>query len=249
MKAFTSGLPRYIVTVETAKHRVFTYLCESILQYNMLIAIVLSDGYFFGVLSSRLHIVWALASGATLEDRPRYDKTRCFDPFPFPFPFPFLDATAAAYGLSADLPEADILSRLVALNHERRREEAEGVIRRLRPEYQNPTGVRGAGPVGIRTRPSRGRRRENAVAERHALPRARLGSPRLPAGRDGGRGRASFQGRAPRRGDGPARPARRHGSSPPRRCRSSRRLTAPPISGGTGQPLSTTITVAGSRSA
>jgi hypothetical protein len=24
------------------------------------------------------------AAGGTLEDRPRYNKTRCFDPFPFP---------------------------------------------------------------------------------------------------------------------------------------------------------------------
>lgn len=37
-----------------------------------------------GVLSSRLHGEWALASGGTLEDRPVYSKSRCFDPFPFP---------------------------------------------------------------------------------------------------------------------------------------------------------------------
>jgi hypothetical protein len=29
-------------------------------------------------------LVWALASGGTLEDRPRYNKTRCFETFPFP---------------------------------------------------------------------------------------------------------------------------------------------------------------------
>jgi len=28
--------------------------------------------------------MYALAAGGTLEDRPRYNKTRCFDPFPFP---------------------------------------------------------------------------------------------------------------------------------------------------------------------
>jgi hypothetical protein len=31
-----------------------------------------------------VHVVWTLASGGTLEDRPRYSKSRCFDPFPFP---------------------------------------------------------------------------------------------------------------------------------------------------------------------
>jgi hypothetical protein len=30
--------------------------------------------------------VWSLRTGGTLEDRPRYNKSRCFDPFPFPTP-------------------------------------------------------------------------------------------------------------------------------------------------------------------
>ncbi len=50
----------------------------------MLVNIALDDAYFLGVLSSRVHVWWALAAGGTLEDRPRYNKTRCFDPFPFP---------------------------------------------------------------------------------------------------------------------------------------------------------------------
>jgi hypothetical protein len=29
-------------------------------------------------------VVWTLLSGGTLEDRPRYTKSHCFDPFPFP---------------------------------------------------------------------------------------------------------------------------------------------------------------------
>ena len=29
-------------------------------------------------------MTWALATGGTLEDRPRYNKTRCFETFPFP---------------------------------------------------------------------------------------------------------------------------------------------------------------------
>lgn len=36
------------------------------------------------MLSSRLHIVWALAKGGTLEDRPRYNSTLTFETFPFP---------------------------------------------------------------------------------------------------------------------------------------------------------------------
>ncbi len=45
-------------------------------------------------------------------------------------------AVAQAYGWPADLPEADILARLVALNHARAEEEKTGVVRWLRPEYQ-----------------------------------------------------------------------------------------------------------------
>jgi hypothetical protein len=54
-----------------------------------------------------------------------------------------LDAlVAAAYGWPADLPEDEILARLVALNAERAAEEAAGVVRWLRPEYQAPSGLR-----------------------------------------------------------------------------------------------------------
>jgi hypothetical protein len=44
-----------------------------------------SDDFFFGVLHSRLHEVWALKQGTHLEDRPRYTPTTCFETFPFPF--------------------------------------------------------------------------------------------------------------------------------------------------------------------
>ncbi len=79
-----AGLPRYIVTVETAKHRAFQFLDGSILPDNMLVAIASSDSFHHGVLSSQVHMQWALAAGGTLEDRPRYNKSRCFETFPFP---------------------------------------------------------------------------------------------------------------------------------------------------------------------
>jgi hypothetical protein len=78
------GLSRYISTVETAKHRIFVFLDASILPDNRLINFAFSDAFFLGILSSKLHIAWALAAGGTLEDRPVYTKTRCFDTFPFP---------------------------------------------------------------------------------------------------------------------------------------------------------------------
>ena len=42
--------------------------------------------FTLGVLSSSIHIVWALAAGGRLEDRPVYAKSTCFEPFPFPDP-------------------------------------------------------------------------------------------------------------------------------------------------------------------
>jgi hypothetical protein len=79
-----SGLPRYIATVETSKHRAFQFLDASVLPDNMLIAIASDEAAWLGVLSSQVHCEWALASGGTLEDRPRYNKSRCFETFPFP---------------------------------------------------------------------------------------------------------------------------------------------------------------------
>jgi hypothetical protein len=83
-----ADLPRYIATVETAKHRVFVFLDRSILPDNMLVNIALDDAWMLGVLSSRVHVFWALATGARLGvgNDPRYTKTRCFETFPFPDP-------------------------------------------------------------------------------------------------------------------------------------------------------------------
>lgn len=77
-------LERYVATIETAKHRFFQFLNQTIRPDNMLIAIALSGANALSVLSSRLHIAWMLGAGGTLEDRPRYNKTKCFDPFPLP---------------------------------------------------------------------------------------------------------------------------------------------------------------------
>ena len=49
-----------------------------------------------------------------------------------------------AYGWPRDLKDEEILQRLVDLNRERAAEEARGVIRWLRPEFQNPGGAKAA---------------------------------------------------------------------------------------------------------
>lgn len=229
LRRMLDGLPRYVATIETTKHRIFQFVDASVLPDNMLIAIAKADAYPAGVLSSRIHVQWALAAGGRLGvgNDACYNKTRCFETFPFPDPTPDqttrirdlaeqLDAhrkrqqslhadltltgmynvleklragatltpkersiheqglvsvlrelhdaldTAVfeAYGwhdLAAalvgkpgattplpDKPEAqaaaeeDLLRRLVELNAQRAAEEARGIVRWLRPEYQNP---------------------------------------------------------------------------------------------------------------
>ena len=59
-------LPRYIATVETTKHRVFQFLDASILPDNMLIAIASDDSFILGILSARIHVVWAPRAGGWL---------------------------------------------------------------------------------------------------------------------------------------------------------------------------------------
>lgn len=81
-----AGLSRYIATVETSKHRYFQFLDASILPDNMLVCVAQDDAYVLGVLSSRLHVTWALEAGGRLGvgNDPRYNKSRCFETFPFP---------------------------------------------------------------------------------------------------------------------------------------------------------------------
>ena len=224
-----AGLPRYIATVETARHRYFVFLDQSVLPDNKLVNIAGDDAFILGILSSRIHVAWALAAGSRLGvgNDPVYVKTRCFETFPFPDcgdaqkdriralaealdlhrkrqqerhpdltltgmynvleklreipPNPplakggaseasggiltakektlheqglvavltqlhdELDAAVAdAYGWPVDLASEAILERLVDLNRQRAREEEQGLVRWLRPEYQNPAGSRSA---------------------------------------------------------------------------------------------------------
>ncbi len=80
------GLDRYISTVETMKHRLFVFVDKQILPDNKLVNIALEDPFYLGILGSRLHTLWSLASGSRLGvgNDPVYVKTTCFETFPFP---------------------------------------------------------------------------------------------------------------------------------------------------------------------
>lgn len=105
------GLPRSIVTLETAKHRFFTFVEASTAIEHKLICIADQDAYALGILSSELHEVWSLAAGGRLEDRPVYQKAHCFDPFPFPSPTTTLRARIAAKAEQLDAHRKAALAR------------------------------------------------------------------------------------------------------------------------------------------
>ena len=84
-KAITR-LARFVVTTQTAKHRIFSWLAQPVLPDSLVIVIARDDDYAFGVLHSRVHELWSLRMGTSLEDRPRYTPTTTFETFPFPWP-------------------------------------------------------------------------------------------------------------------------------------------------------------------
>ena len=97
-------LPRFIVTVETSKHRVFQFLPGDVLPDNMLVALASTEAVHLGVLSSRIHTEWALRTGGWLGigNDPRYSKSKVFDPFPFPDPTPDQRTTITDLGEELD---------------------------------------------------------------------------------------------------------------------------------------------------
>lgn len=84
MRAAIAGLPRFIVTGEVAKHRNFAYLPATTIADKNLSVVARADDTTFGVLHSRFHELRSLRMGTSLEDRPRYTPTTCFETFPFP---------------------------------------------------------------------------------------------------------------------------------------------------------------------
>ena len=88
MRAAIHGLDRVIVTSYVSKHRLFAWLKNDTLADHTAIAFARDDDYFFGVLHSRVHELWALRQGTQLESRPRYTPTSTFETFPFPCPTP-----------------------------------------------------------------------------------------------------------------------------------------------------------------
>ena len=89
MTAALSGLPRFIGHSVTAKHLTLVWVDAGTICNSAANVFARDDDYFFGVLHSRIHEVWARALGTQLrelESAFRYTPTTCFETFPFPHP-------------------------------------------------------------------------------------------------------------------------------------------------------------------
>lgn len=89
MREALTGLKRYLVTTRHVKHVMFAWLDSRVLPDSALIAFAREDEYFFGVLHSRVHELWARRMGTQLREAEsgfRYTPTTCFETFPFPEP-------------------------------------------------------------------------------------------------------------------------------------------------------------------
>ncbi|MDM0074428.1 N-6 DNA methylase [Variovorax sp. J2P1-59] len=122
MFAALKGLSRYISIPRHAKHYLCAWTNMAVVPGDALVVVARDDDTSIGILQSRIHEVWALRSGSSLEDRPRYTPTTCFETFPFP------------EGLSPNIPAAEYAAdqnaRAIATA-------AQGLIK-LRDHYLSP---------------------------------------------------------------------------------------------------------------
>ncbi len=87
MRKALEGLTRFIATPTVSKHRLFVWLDGATLPDHQLIVFARDDDYFFGVLHSAVHELWARRLGTQLrevESGFRYTPTTTFETFPFP---------------------------------------------------------------------------------------------------------------------------------------------------------------------
>jgi type II restriction/modification system DNA methylase subunit YeeA len=89
MRRNIAPLNRFIVTATTSKHRIFLWLKPPTLPDHKLVVFARDDDYFFGVLHSRHHELWAQAVGTQLREREsglNYNVQSSFETFVFPDP-------------------------------------------------------------------------------------------------------------------------------------------------------------------
>lgn len=113
MRQALKGLDRYIVTIETAKHRWFRFLPAEVAPDNKLIVVASDDPALLAILSSRTHRRWFEAHSGRIgvyNADAVYVKSVCFDRFPFPEMDADLRAELGARGEELDALRARVLA-------------------------------------------------------------------------------------------------------------------------------------------
>ena len=87
MRTALQGHSRFLTTPRVSKFRIFAWADSVVLPDDGIYVFARSDDYFFGVVHSRLHEVWARSQGTQVREREsgfRYTPSSCFETFPFP---------------------------------------------------------------------------------------------------------------------------------------------------------------------
>ena len=79
-----ADLDRVLVISRVTEHCVFTFLNSGIVYSERLAVFSSERDYFFSIIQSRFHEIWAKFFGSSLEDRFMYAPVDCFETFPFP---------------------------------------------------------------------------------------------------------------------------------------------------------------------
>jgi len=103
-RAAVAKVKRYLATARVAKHRVFVWLETVVLPDSKVIAVAYDDDTHFGMLQSRPHEAWTLASCGWhgVGNDATYNPTICFETFPFPQPTKERDESIGAAAKELD---------------------------------------------------------------------------------------------------------------------------------------------------
>ncbi len=85
-RAALTGLRRFVVTSRTARHRTFQFLDTSFLPETKVLIFAFDDAFHLGVLSSRIHVLFANRVGGWLGvgNDSTYNHSDCLEKFSFP---------------------------------------------------------------------------------------------------------------------------------------------------------------------
>jgi MmeI, DNA-methyltransferase domain/MmeI, target recognition domain len=86
MREAVKTLSRYVAGNRIGKRFLFCWADAAVCPSDLTIVFAFDDDCSMGILTSSIHGAWAHSESSTLEDRPRYTPTSCFETFPWPQP-------------------------------------------------------------------------------------------------------------------------------------------------------------------